>query len=170
MRTYLVLGAVIAALSITLYLERGEIKVARAETKLVRAGFEGYIAAQTIETETLKRDQRKNLLEAEREWNLRVAEVRKDGDAYWRCVAAGRCGAPAVRVCESSGEAPASGKIPPVPSSNEGDGARSGAVSVASGETTAESQDPNPGLTADCRAAVERANFIQDKIEAQDGY
>jgi len=106
-----------------------------------------------------REDERETYRREKDELEKRIAE----GDAFKRCVAAGKCGR--VRVVASGSCSPSLR----LPTRSGTDGTGGGAVPVAGSSATDKSEE-EPGVVADCARVQLRLNRLQDAVEAQEGY
>ena len=101
--------------------------------------------------------QRKESSHAYREKQAELDKQIAAGDAYKRCVAAGKCGALTIRV--------------PVGTACASDGIQTGAGTDAAGaDAVPPRREPAPEVVGDCAVTTLRLNELQAAIEGQGGY
>lgn len=97
------------------------------------------------------------------EWARKYEQLEKDGNAFRRCVAAGKCGG--LRVVPACPGGPGLR----LPAAGGADGGGGSAVPPP-GEPAAQDEQDEPEVIRDCAKVQLRLNELQADIERQEGY
>lgn len=141
--------------SVAWWLQGLRLDAAENATQKVQNDFDWYKTEQQRLKNDADRLAEKRRKEAEDEWNKRYAQLQADGEAFRRCVAAGKCGG--LRQPVPACPAGSGIRVPPAVRPDE---AGTNAVPLAGEPAT-------PPVINDCAVTTLMLNQLQSDIEKQ---